>query len=168
MNGTGAEMMRSTYYDEVFSDFELAVDIARISGSTKAMTSVFVRSPNGDPFENGYVFTINASQGYWVGAFADGALVYWTGWQFAVPISSGIGSTNTLEIVSIGPRMEFSVNGEAITTLTDNRFASGKIGLIAYDNTPVGAVAFDDIVLTTFSDTAPAVYGPFGRPSGIP
>jgi hypothetical protein len=64
------------------------------------------------------------------------------------------GATNRLKVVCQGPQIALYVNGHHLTTLSDDSFVEGKIGLsaaaIEYPE-PV-KVAFDNLVVSAVED----------------
>lgn len=134
-----------------FNDFILDVDTKLISGTTDRCQGVEIRSPD---IYNYYVMAL--CDGYYnikkreygnliVGKFS--SLVPPTNSGF---IKRGIGETNHIQIEANKNTFHFSVNGNLLSTITDNSFSEGNIGFEVCSFTPN---SFAEVIFTNLSIT---------------
>ena len=169
--GTKADEKRETYYangeyvilvkgenwagwtwgsGDTFSDFTLEADARLVEGPESARFGLIFRHEDNDNF---YYFYINGQGKYRVGKQQDEEWqsvgdVKWT----PSPHIKTEGATNHLKVVGFGAKFSFYVNGRHLTTVRDDAFDEGKVGLIAETvegSNPI-KVAFDNL----------RVYGP--------
>ncbi|MFB0536698.1 MAG: family 16 glycoside hydrolase [Anaerolineae bacterium] len=139
---------------ERFADFTLEADVRLVEGPKVAeMGLVFRLREEG----NFYFFRINGDGQYMVGKDVNGQWQAVAGMGIRLVPSPHIkteGATNRLKVVCQGPQIALYVNGHHLTTLSDDSFAEGKIGLIAAAieySEPV-KVAFDNLVVSAAED----------------
>jgi hypothetical protein len=93
--------------------------------------------------KNFYYFLVTGNGCYIVGAMLDG---YWLPMYGGRPASvKGGNETNYFELTCSGSKIRVAVNGNNLTTLTDNTLSKGYIGVIAYSNEPETQIVFDNI-----------------------
>ena len=123
------------------TDFALEIDARPVSGSKECLYGVIFRFQDSD---NLYRFLVSGDGYYLVGTKLNGV---WTTLQSKTKsafINQG-NSTNHLKLVCQGTRIEVFVNGHHLTTLTDDSFAEGYVGVIVDTPEPDTRVAFDNI-----------------------
>jgi TRAP-type C4-dicarboxylate transport system substrate-binding protein len=124
-----------------FYDFTLEVDARLVSGSNQSSYGLIFRRKDADNF---YYFRVSADGYYRVGGKTDGKWFELTDKTSSTHIKKG-NSTNHLKVVCRGDQIEVSVNEHHLTTVTDNTFTEGYIGVIASAVEPDIDVAFDNI-----------------------
>jgi hypothetical protein len=136
-----------------FNDFILDIDATLIDGANDSWQGVIVRSPDSYNF---YDFSISGNGYYLVrkqeyGNLIIGRIVYFVDPTRSSSIKKGIGATNHIQIEANGNSLSFSVNGHHLTTITDNKFREGNIGLIVGSMLPnsFAEVAFSNLTITT-------------------
>jgi hypothetical protein len=125
----------------VLSDFTLEIDARPISGPKDAGYGVVFRFQGDDNF---YRFLVFQDGYYLVGTRVNGKWAELQGKTKSDFIKQG-NSTNRLKIVCKGPKIEAYVNGYHLTTVTDNSFAEGYVGMIVDTALPNAHIAFDNI-----------------------
>lgn len=104
------------------STFTYSVDMTVLSEAYSYVGIYFC----GKPGLKGYLFTIHDQQGYTIAKFAD---------TTTIELGSGRNSfvnpkSNVLKVSKSGNRMNFFCNGAYLTTIEDDSYASGNIGLV--------------------------------------
>lgn len=139
---------------ERFTDFALEADVRLVEGPEIAeMGLVFRLREEG----NFYFFRVNGYGQYIVSKNANGE------WQEVAGMGVGLvpspyiktgGATNRLKVVCQGPQIALYVNDHHLTTVSDDSFSEGKIGLIAAAIKYPGPVkvAFDNLVVSVAED----------------
>jgi hypothetical protein len=137
---------------ERFTDFTLEADVRLVEGPEIAeMGLVFRLREEG----NFYFFRVNGYGQYIVSKNVNGEWQEIAGMGLVTSphIKTG-GATNRLKVVCRGPQIALYVNDHYLTTVSDDSFSEGKIGLIAaaikYPE-PV-EVAFDNLVVSVAED----------------
>lgn len=127
----------------VLADFTLEIDARLTSGPKDAGYGVVFRFQGDDNF---YRFLVSEDGYYLVGARLNGK---WTEFQGKTKSDfiKGGNSTNHLKVVCKGPQIEAYVNGHHLTTVIDNSFAEGYVGMIVDTALPNARVAFDNITV---------------------
>lgn len=124
-----------------FADFVLEIDARLVSGHKNVHYGLVFRLEDHNDF---YRFLVGGDGFYRVGTKTAGM---WTtlakGTRSAV-IKGGNG-TNHLKVVCKGSQIKAYVNGHHLTTITDNSFTEGYVGMIVYGPEPDCHVAFDNI-----------------------
>lgn len=139
---------------ERFTDFTLEADVRLAEGPEVAeMGLVFRLKEEG----NFYFFLIDGYGQYIVGKDLDGEWQQVAGMEMGLVTSPHIktgGATNRLKVVCQGLQIALYVNDHHLTTLSDDSFAEGKIGLIAVAIEHPGPikVAFDNLVVSVAED----------------
>lgn len=137
---------------ERFTDFTLEADVRLVEGPKGTeMGLVFRLREQG----NFYFFLIDGYGQYMVGKDVRGEWqgIAGTGWPTSLHIKTG-GATNRLKVVCQGSQIALYVNSHHLTTVSDDSFGEGKIGLIAAsveESEPV-KVAFDNLVVSVAED----------------
>ncbi len=138
---------------EKFKNFTLEVDVRLIEGPEVAeMGLVFRLREEG----NFYFFRINGYGQYTMSKDVSGEwqrVAGVTGLVTSPHIKTG-GATNRLKVVCQGPQIALYVNDYHLTTVSDDSFAEGKIGLIAaaVQYPELVKVAFDNLVVSVAED----------------
>lgn len=127
-------------------DFHLTVEATQVAGPDDNEYGVQVRMQDHQHF---YRFAISGDGYYQVSKY-DGAAweVLSAEWPTSDAIRQGM-ATNVLEVVCIGPRLTFIVNGETLVEVRDSAYRWGDIGLYAGKFYTPGDVEirFDDLVV---------------------
>ncbi|HUW12954.1 MAG TPA: hypothetical protein VM537_24725 [Anaerolineae bacterium] len=113
------------YESLVVTDFVLDVDVTQVAGTSQMGAGVVVRHQEGD---NKYNFIISADGWFHVSRASEAR-----GWMTldygAAPSARPIGQTNHLTVICRGQQMSFYVNGQWVSTVQDDTFANGSVGL---------------------------------------
>jgi sugar lactone lactonase YvrE len=134
--------------EEAFADFALEADVRQVEGPGNAPFGLIFRHPDGDNF---YHFSITGNGQYTVGKLVSDEWQYvgGIGWKSSSHIRTE-GATNHLKVVCQGVQIALYVNGHHLSTVSDDSFAEGKVGLIvaaAQGSDPI-KVAFDNFVVS--------------------
>jgi len=123
-----------------FTDFILEIDARLVSESNEGSYGVILRFQDNDNF---YRFLIG--DGYYkVGTKTGGVWTVLQDWTESAYVKEGHGG-NHLKVVAHGPKIEVYANGHHLTTVIDDSFAEGYVGVIV-DTDKAGADAvFDNI-----------------------
>lgn len=123
------------------ADFVLEIDARPTSGARATVYGVIFRVQDGQNF---YRFSVTGDGYYLVMKWLNGiATVLLNGKSAFVKEGN---STNHLKVVCKGSQLEVYVNDHHLTTVTDNSFAEGWVGMIVTTPVPNGcAVAFDNL-----------------------
>jgi hypothetical protein len=151
------EMVPGQNGNKLYSDFELFVDARLSQGDQDNGYGVFIRAaldPNGNDFNEFYRFSLYGDGSFAVykgvtdngGTVTNSTLVNDT-------INSAIqtgGQVNHIVIKAKGSAISFMVNGQTLSTITDNSYASGLVALFVSNLTDskTGAQAkFTDLAI---------------------
>jgi hypothetical protein len=151
--------------EEMFADFALEAEVRQVEGPESAKFGLVFRHRDNDNF---YYFRISGSGKYQVGKQVNGE---WQDigdmkWTPSSHIKTG-GATNHLKVVCQGPQIALYVNGQHLTTVSDDSFAEGEVGLIAETaegSDPIKA-AFDNFVVSV-AEAIPPMLTPTPIPPG--
>ncbi len=153
------------YYNRVYTDFSYAIDVKRVSGPTTKSQALLFR---GVDTGNTYMFniaddTVDAYYSLWV---RSGGLDYkmLVGWTTTPHVSMGLNVWNTLQVVCIGPTIALYANGNLLTTVNDNTYTSGKVGVGSYADADGYEVHFDNLKFRK-ATLGPAAPPPASSPS---
>jgi hypothetical protein len=140
---------------ERFTDFTLESDVRLVEGPEVAEMGLAFRLREEGNF---YFFLIDSDGQYIVGKDVNGEWQTVAGMEMGLVTSRHIktgGATNRLKVVCQGPQIALYVNDRHLTTVSDDSFAEGKIGLIAAAVEYPGPVkvAFDNLVVSAAEDT---------------
>jgi hypothetical protein len=122
------------------TDFIFEIDARLTSGSNESRYGVIFRRQDN---QNKYSFMVLGDGRYLVRKMLNGA---WTDLSTgkSVHIKEG-NSTNHLKVACEGNQIEVYANGHHLTTVTDNSFAEGCVGIIVGTPEPDGCAAFDNM-----------------------
>lgn len=113
-----------------FTDVSVEVSATRIGGPDENDFGIICRYQD----IGNYYFMIIGSDGFYgIGIVADGnapELIDMESMLFTERINQGNG-TNVLQAECVGENLTLTVNGSILADVTDNRFSSGDVGLIA-------------------------------------
>jgi hypothetical protein len=130
--------------DDSFDDFEIEVTARQIKGSLDNNLGLLVRYQPGG--ENFYFFQISSDGYYSVDMLQEDEWVGLMGWEESDAINQGLGTTNRLRVVCSGSLFEFYVNDTYLTSVADDTYGSGSIGLAVGTFDDAGVVVhFDDL-----------------------
>ena len=125
-----------------FTDFTLEIDARLISGPTVSSCGLVFRiAEDGNTC---YRFLVSADGYYAVGILLNDTWIDLQPWTKSAVINQ-VNSTNHLKVVCQGSQIEVYVNGQHLTSITDNSFAEGYVGVIVDTTEPTSHVAFDNI-----------------------
>jgi len=122
-----------------FTDFALEVDARQISGPDQGGYGLVFRFKDS---ENFYRFLVSEDSYYLVGTRTNGTWIRLQSKTKSAFIKEG---TNHLKVVCQGSQLEVYVNGHHLTTITDNSFTGGNVGMIMDTPEANTRVAFDNI-----------------------
>ena len=123
-----------------FTDFTLEIDARLVSGPNKSYGVIF-RLQDGD---NCYSFEVYEDGYYKVWKQLDDEWIELQSKTKSAFIQEG-NSTNHFKVVCQGSQIEVYANGHYLTTVTDNSFADGYVGVTVDTPEPTSHVAFDNI-----------------------
>ncbi|RIK43370.1 MAG: hypothetical protein DCC55_05795, partial [Chloroflexi bacterium] len=134
-------------------DFYLEVDAFHVGGPLDNEYGVLFRYVDA---ENFYRFGASHDGYYSLQMMADGEWVDLVEWTESEPLNTGEGAGNTLGVWAEGDQITILLNGEALATVTDSTFSTGRIALMAgtFDDGGV-EIAFDDLFLWALSAPSP-------------
>jgi hypothetical protein len=137
---------------ERFTDFTLEADVRLVEGPEIAEMGLVFRLREEGEF---YFFRVNGYGQYIVSKNVNGEWQEITGMGLVTSphIKTG-GATNRLKVVCRGPQIALYVNDHYLTTVSDDSFSEGKIGLLAAaikHPEPV-KVAFDNLLVSVAED----------------
>ncbi len=113
-----------------FTDVSVEVSATRIGGPDENDFGVICRYQD---IGNFYFLIIGSDGFYGIGVVADGSapeLIDMESMLFTERINQGTG-TNVIQAECVGENLTLTVNGSVLADVTDNRFSSGDVGLIA-------------------------------------
>lgn len=124
-----------------FTDFVLEIDARLVNGQKNVHYGLVFRLEDNNDF---YRFLVGGDGFYRVGTKTAGM---WTtlakGTRSAV--IKGGSDTNRLKVVCAGPQIKVYVNGHHLTTVTDDSYTEGYVGMIVYGPEPDSHIAFDNL-----------------------
>jgi hypothetical protein len=125
------------------SDFEIEVDTQQLEGPLDNNLGILIRYQDGDNF---YWFEISGDGYYSVDLLQNDEWQTLASWEVSEAIQQGLGVTNRLRVVCRGSEFEFYVNDVYLTSVSDETFATGNVGLAvgAFDE-PGVVVQFDNL-----------------------
>ncbi len=115
--------------DVEFTDFSMQVDV-RIESETSEYHGLLFREQDG---ENFYTFRITPDGYYEFDVWKTGDRSYETilGPLASDHILKGAGKTNQLKVIANGQTFELYINDNFVGSITDDTFASGRVGLLS-------------------------------------
>jgi hypothetical protein len=147
MDYTDSLESENSYIDLYLTDFILEVETQLVDGSDDNWHIISCRS---DMINSYYAFGISADGYYYITKYIDGSPII-----LIEPISSeyiniGYGRSNLVQVQCVGSDLRLSVNGNILTDINDDSFASGYIGLgCASLGSEFTEVLFDNLVVTS-------------------
>lgn len=126
-----------------FENFTFDVDATQIGGPSDNSYGVLIRYVDEKNF---YRLDISGDGYFAVNKYQAGNWLTLQDWTESAAIKRDA-ATNHLQVIARGNQFTFSVNGETVTTFTDDEFKQGDIGLTAgtlFDNAGV-QIAFDNL-----------------------
>jgi len=133
------------------SDVEAEVEVRQVAGPLDDNFGLLVRYQDDD--ENFYWFQISGDGYYSVDRMQAGEWLTLVPWAESEAINQGLGAVNHLTVVCHGDQFAFYVNDAYLTTVTDDTFPAGSIGLAAgtFDEPGVD-VRFDNVKVYALSE----------------
>ena len=128
-----------------FENFTLDVDATQLEGPSDNSYGVLIRYVDEKNF---YRLDISGDGYLAVNKYQAGKWVKLLDWTESAAIKREA-ATNHLQVIARGNQFTFNVNGETVTTFSDDEFKQGDIGLTAgtlFDNAGVH-IAFDNLTL---------------------
>lgn len=129
-----------------FTDFSLSVKARKIKGPDNWGYGLVFRH-QGD-VDNTYEFAVSGNGMYYIGKVVGGDYKDIVPWTNSSDVQQG-NATNELTVTASGSSITVFINGVKQTTITDNAFSSGRVGLLTYSDVET---AFDDFKV----ESAPA------------
>ncbi len=123
------------------TNFALELDARLVSGQKENSYGLIFRVQDD---KNYYRFLISGDGYYLIGTRLNGT---WTVLQSKTksPVIKGDNSTNHLKVICQGSQIKAYANGHLLTTVTDDLFAEGYIGMIVDVSSGRGHAAFDNL-----------------------
>lgn len=117
------------------TNVDVSVQAQQIKGSTLSPYGIVVRGSNTDGY---YEFDIdsNGKSVIWK-CPANKSCTRLQDYKAASSIRTGLSGVNILEVKAVGSAFDFSVNGVVVSHVVDSSYATGAVGLSAFDNTEV-------------------------------
>ena len=140
-------MQFATLEDPLFTDFDLSVDARVLEGDPQGSFGVLFRVQDPTQF---YRFEITGdglsmverrnADGSWTRLIED--------WTATPAINQGVGASNQLRVIAVGPTLSFYVNGVLLHRIQDGQYKAGAIALDAGTFGQGGLrVVFDNIIV---------------------
>ena len=129
-----------------FENFTLDVDATQVDGPSDNSYGVLIRYVDEKNF---YRLDISGDGYFAINKYQAGKWLKLQDWTESAAIKREA-ATNHLQVIARGNQFTFNVNGETVTTFTDDEFKQGDIGLTAgtlFDNAGVH-IAFDNLTLS--------------------
>lgn len=129
-----------------FENFTLDVDATQIGGPGDNSYGVLIRYVDEKNF---YRLDISGDGYFAINKYQAGRWIKLQDWTEATAIRREA-ATNHLQVIAKGNRFTLAVNGESVTTFSDDEFKQGDIGLTAgtlFDNAGVH-IAFDNLTVS--------------------
>lgn len=123
------------------TDFILEADARLVSGPKDGRYGLIFRFQNSANF---YHFLISGNGYYLIGTKTNDEWTKLRNWTSSEFIKEGY-STNHLKVICKGSQIQAYVNGNNLTTVTDEAFVTGRVGVIADTIEPNAHVAFDNL-----------------------
>jgi hypothetical protein len=131
-----------------FGDFSLDVDTKVVDGTTDNWFGADVREQDND---NYYRFSISGDGYYRISRFRNGDFTSLSGPTRSGYINTGVGAGNHLRIECNKNILSLTVNGQPLSTVSDDSFGEGTLSLSA-NSVATGKyteVTFDNLKITT-------------------
>jgi hypothetical protein len=126
----------------LFTDFVLNVDARLASEPRSNYYGLIFRHKDDNNF---YRFMVRGDGYYFIGTRMNGGLNQLQGWTKTPHIKEGT-AENRLTVVCKGSQINLFINGKYLTTLKDESFSSGHVGIIVGSpQAPMVYSAFDNI-----------------------
>jgi hypothetical protein len=129
-----------------FGDFTLDVDATQVGGPNDNSYGVLIRYVDEKNF---YRLDISGDGYYAVNKYQAGKWIKLQDWTESAAIKTDA-ATNHLQVIARGNQFAFNINGQPVTTFSDDEFKQGDIGLTAgtlFDNAGV-QIAFDNLTVS--------------------
>jgi len=145
INVSATDWMRWEVWGDNFDDFALQVDAQQIAGDKDNAYGVLFRYVDGDNF---YRFALSGDSYFSLFKQEQGEWIKVVDWRESVYINP-IGEMNHLKVVCQGNQITLYANDRELTSVTDDSFEQGDVGMfaVAYDVPQVEAV-FDNLWVT--------------------
>lgn len=135
------------YLKGPFTDFTVEIDATPVTGTNQSGYGLIFRVPI--TYEvpivyDFYRFLVNGNGYYLIGTRTDGEWTILKDWTKSEFIKEGY-TTNHLKVICKGSLIEVYVNGNYLTTVTDDAFANGRVGVIVDTPEPNTHVVFDNL-----------------------
>ncbi|UCH51741.1 MAG: hypothetical protein JSV54_03005 [Chloroflexota bacterium] len=134
-----------------FRDFIIEGDARLVSGSKYTVYGLIFRCKDNNNF---YTFLISADGRYQVGKLLIGMSSWLHGVTGSAFIETG-NRTNRLKVVCKNSQIEVFANGHHLTTVVDDSFVDGYVGMVIYAYEPDTHVAFDNFKVYSPSPETP-------------
>jgi hypothetical protein len=125
----------------VLTDFILEADAKLVGGPKDGRYGLIFRFQNEDNF---YLFLVSGNGYYLVGTRTNGQWTELRSWTSSEFVGEGY-SKNHLKVICKGSQIQAYVNGHYLTTVTDEAFVTGRVGVIVDTIEPNAHVAFDNL-----------------------
>lgn len=133
-------------WDESFANAEIEVDTRQVEGPIDNNLGLLVRYQPGD--EDYYWFQISNDGYYSVSLLRGGEWQVLSEWDESSAIQTGLDVVNRIKVVCVGNQFDFYVNDTHLTSIVDDTFATGNVGLAAGTFAESGVVVeFDNLTI---------------------
>jgi hypothetical protein len=164
--------------NRIVSDFELEVEARLEDGNDANSFGLLFRFVDRNNF---YRYDLSGDGYYLVSKFVDGEWVTLVDWTPSEFINQGSQATNVLKVSAFGPNITLWVNGQQLTSFTDDSLPRGNFGFftgtfsepyswVSFDNLKMWKIPGEEIVLipTATPIGADAVAAANSTPSPVP
>ncbi|MBN2548147.1 MAG: protein kinase [Anaerolineales bacterium] len=126
------------------TDFYVSVDMNQLSGPSNAVSGLIFRS---DKESNYYIVRFSTSGQYRLDVNSGWDEL----WDWTKSDNWVTGETNRVELVAMGSRFVFFLNGQYLNEIVNSRLTSGAVGLVIglYDAGDVASWVFDNFTVRT-------------------
>ena len=137
-----AGVFRYSFYNAAFGDFTFQADVTKIQ-NVNAPAGIIFRS--GGTFDNVYAFRMDTDGNYIIGKRVGGTATTIIPSTYSSAINKGLNVANKLRVACHGDTLQFYINDQLVNVIEDPSFATGQIGLYAWDDNSVfNIVQFDN------------------------
>lgn len=133
--------------NRIVADFEIEVEGKLEDGDQANSYGLLFRFKDRDNF---YRFDISADGFFLFSKFIDGEWITLADWTESEFIHTGKGATNILKVSAFGPDITLWVNGQKLTSVSDDSFSRGNFGFFTGTFAePYSWVSFDNLKMWT-------------------
>ena len=112
---------------EAYGDVDAELDVTVREGPTENAAGIVLREQADGSL---YTFQLDANGEYALRRY-DKAVAEWTNiidWNFSSTANTGLGSTNRLRVLAVGPVFTIFINGQEVDKVVDETYTTGSVG----------------------------------------